>query len=46
MIESYGSHGGVGTPLAVVAGLDYEPTHGGVLDVVLQVRMAFEIEEA
>lgn len=46
MIESYGSHGGVGTPLAVVAGFDYEPTHGGVLDVVLQVRMAFEIEEA
>ena len=46
MVGSYKSHGGVGTPLAVVAGLDYEPMHVCVLDVVIQVRMAFDTGRA
>lgn len=46
MVGSYKSHGGVGTPLAVVAGLDYEPMRKGVLDVVIQVRMAFDTGRA
>ncbi len=46
MVGSYKSHSGVGTPLAVVAGLDYEPMRKGVLDVVIQVRMAFDTGRA